>query len=177
VYLKRARVLYAPADTFGFVPPWYGERLLALGEDRSAAIFLAGALAPHALDGIDPGLLARDTLPYLKEASKVVNDRTTNWTIAPCPTLVWVELVHPELGPAAALERLWGRDRACVQARSARPRSRPGGRGAMSSLASLPGSIGCASIACLRRSRDAAHGRAAWQQPLDRRASNDRRGD
>ena len=32
VYLKRARALHADRDTLGFVPPWLGERILALGE-------------------------------------------------------------------------------------------------------------------------------------------------
>jgi aminopeptidase len=37
----------------------------------------------------------------------VVNSRTTNWTIVPCPTPGWATLVHPRLEPPAALERLW----------------------------------------------------------------------
>src|SRR5689334_7823508 len=40
VYLKRARVLHAAPDTLGFVPPWYGQRVLALGEHRCARIAL-----------------------------------------------------------------------------------------------------------------------------------------
>jgi aminopeptidase len=60
------------------------------------------------MDGIDPEAAREGHPAYLKEASKVVNDRTTNWTIAPCPTPAWAELVHPELEPAVALERLWG---------------------------------------------------------------------
>ena len=36
VHLKRARALHADPDTLGFVPPWYGERVLALGEHRGA---------------------------------------------------------------------------------------------------------------------------------------------
>jgi aminopeptidase len=59
------------------------------------------------LDGVDPALVGRDPLPFLKESSQVVNDRTTNWTIAPAPTPGWAQLVHPDLEPAAALEKLW----------------------------------------------------------------------
>ena len=32
VYFKRARALNADRDTLGYVPPWLGERVLALGE-------------------------------------------------------------------------------------------------------------------------------------------------
>jgi aminopeptidase len=37
---------------------------------------------------------------------KVVNDRTTNWSICPCPTPVWADLVFPDLDEAERLERL-----------------------------------------------------------------------
>ena len=35
------------------------------------------------------------------------NDRTTNWTIGPCPTEGWATMVHPQLDPAEALAKLW----------------------------------------------------------------------
>jgi aminopeptidase len=107
LHIKRARLLHADPDTLDFVPSWYGERLLAIGEQHAARIGMSGPVDPGALDGIDPSLAGRDQLPFLKEASKVVNDRTTNWTIAPAPTPAWAQLVHPGLDPAAALARLW----------------------------------------------------------------------
>jgi len=107
IHLKRARVLHADPDTLSFVPPWYGERLLALGEMRGARIHLAGPVAPHIMEGVDPALAARDMLPRVKESGQIVNDRTTNWTIAPCPTEDWAELVYPELEGEVALARLW----------------------------------------------------------------------
>jgi aminopeptidase len=106
-YLKRARLLYADPDTLSFVPPWYGERIRALGMVGGARIHLAGPVAPRALEGIDPALAARDMLPRVRESLEVVSERTTNWTIGPCPTLDWAQLVHPELEPDAALARLW----------------------------------------------------------------------
>jgi aminopeptidase len=108
VYLKRARARHADPDTLNFVPPWIGERVLALGEARAARISMSGPVAPHALDDVDPSLIARDRLPRVPESMRVVNDKTTNWTIVPCPTAQWATLVHPRLEPAAALERLWG---------------------------------------------------------------------
>src|SRR5579875_2293122 len=77
VYLKRARALHARRDTLGYVPPWMGERLIALGEAHAARISLSGPAAPHALDDVDPELVALDMLPRLPESMTVVNERTT----------------------------------------------------------------------------------------------------
>jgi aminopeptidase len=108
VYLKRARALHADRDSLGYVPPWLGARVLALGDERAARISLSGPVAPRALDDVDPELLSLDRLPRVREGMKVLNDASTNWTIVPCPTPGWATLVHPRLEPAAALERLWG---------------------------------------------------------------------
>ncbi|MGI8714489.1 MAG: aminopeptidase [Solirubrobacteraceae bacterium] len=107
VYFKRARALHADRDTLDFVPPWIGKRMLELGELRCARIGLSGPAAPRALEGIDPELIALDQLPRVPESMTLVNQRTTNWTIVPCPNPAWATLVHPRLEPAAALERLW----------------------------------------------------------------------
>ena len=107
VYFKRARALNADRDTLGYVPPWLGERVLALGDLRAARISLSGPVAPYALDDVDPELISLDRLPRVPEAMKVLNDATTNWTIVPCPTPAWASLVYPRLEPPAALERLW----------------------------------------------------------------------
>jgi aminopeptidase len=107
IHLKRARAMYADPETLSFVPPWYGQRVLALGEQHAARIHLAGPVAPRIMEDIDPALAGRDMLPALRESIKVVGDRTTNWTIAPCPTPGWAEIVHPDLDQQAALDRLW----------------------------------------------------------------------
>ncbi len=107
VHLKRARALYAEPETLGFVPPWIGDRAIALGDHRCARVALTGPVAPRIMDGVDPSLLGLDMLPSVREGMTVVNDRTTNWTVAPCPTQGWATLVHPRLDPPAALERLW----------------------------------------------------------------------
>jgi aminopeptidase len=105
--VKRARLEHADPETLGYVPPWYGERMLALGEQRAARIGMSGPTDPTALEGIDPTIAGRDPLPQIKESMTVVNDRTTNWTIAPAPTPAWAQLVHPDLSPEDALAKLW----------------------------------------------------------------------
>lgn len=107
LHVKRARILHADEETLDYVPPWLGERILALGEHRAARIGLTGPSAPGLLNDLDPARAGRDQLPFLREASEVVNARTTNWTAVPCPTQPWATLVYPDLEPEAALDRLW----------------------------------------------------------------------
>ena len=106
-YVKRARIEHAPEETLDFVPSWYGERVLALARERGASISLTGTTAPGSLDGLDAERAGRDQLPFLKEILTVVSERTLNWTVVPCPTASWAELVHPDLDEHAALDRLW----------------------------------------------------------------------
>jgi aminopeptidase len=107
LHVKRSRILHAAEETLDYVPPWYGERILALGDLRAARIGLTGPAAPGLLNDLDPQRAGRDQLPFLRESSQVVNARTTNWTAVPCPTPPWAALVFPELDPGAAFERLW----------------------------------------------------------------------
>ena len=105
-WVKRARVELAREETLSFVPPWYGERVKALGEHRAARIALSGPIAPGLLSDLDPVRAGRDRLPAVKEGIQVVNDRTTNWTIAPCPQPAWAGLVFPDLPADEGLARL-----------------------------------------------------------------------
>ena len=105
-HVKRARVQHARPETLDFVPSWYGERVLALGEQRAARIALSGPSAPGLLNDLDPALVGMDRLPAVKESVHVVNDRTTNWTICPCPTQSWADLVFPKAKKAERLPRL-----------------------------------------------------------------------
>jgi aminopeptidase len=107
-WVKRARLQHARDETLDYVPPWYGERVLALGEQRAARIALSGPTAPGLLDDVDPVRAGRDRLPAVKESGKVVNDRTTNWSIIPCPTPAWAKLVFadvPQEEAGAELDR------------------------------------------------------------------------
>jgi aminopeptidase len=107
LHVKRARLLHGREEDLDFVPSWYGQRLLQLGEQRCARISLTGSAQPGLLDDVDPRRAGRDHLPSMPEGGKLVNDRTTNWCGVPCPTGPWAQVVYPELEAAAALERLW----------------------------------------------------------------------
>ncbi len=106
-HLKRARVQYAADEVLDFVPAWYGERTLQLGEERAATISLSGPIEPHLYDDLDPERLGRDVFPRVKEWTTVINERTVNWCVAPGPSAKWAQLVHPNLDPEAALDTLW----------------------------------------------------------------------
>jgi aminopeptidase len=80
--------------------------MIALGEHRAARIGLAGPIAPGLLDDLDPVRAGRDQLPMLKESGTLVGERTTNWTIGPCPTPAWAALVYPDLEPDVGREKL-----------------------------------------------------------------------
>jgi aminopeptidase len=105
-HVKRARIEHAADDTLDFVPSWYGERMLALGEQHCARVSFSGPTAPGLLDGLDPVRAGRDRLPAIKESALVLQQRTTNWSIIPAPNPVWARLVHPDLEPEQALSRL-----------------------------------------------------------------------
>ena len=107
-WVKRTRVEHAREEDLDFIPEWHGKRLLALGEIGAARVGLSGPVAPGLMEDLDPARVGRDRFPALKEAGKVVNDRTTNWTIAPCPTPAWARLVYPDLPDEEALARLEG---------------------------------------------------------------------
>jgi aminopeptidase len=106
-WVRRARIELGSDEALATVPSWIGERILALGDQRCARIALTGATAPKLLEDLDPARVGADRAQTLREAGQVLNDRTTNWTIGPCPTEGWATLVHPELEPAAALAKLW----------------------------------------------------------------------
>ena len=105
-YVKRARIAHAPDDALDYVPQWMRDRILQLGRDRGARISLSGPTATGLLDDLDEERAGRDQLPFVRETLSVINDRTTNWTVVPCPTDPWAQLVFPELDPADAYEKL-----------------------------------------------------------------------
>jgi aminopeptidase len=105
-WVKRVRLEHAADRTLDYVPPWLGERVLALGRMRCARINLSGPVAPGLLNDIARSRQARDRQPALPEVARVTAERTTNWTVAPCPTVGWGQAIWPTLPAAEALARL-----------------------------------------------------------------------
>jgi aminopeptidase len=106
-YVKRARIENADPGSLDFVPKWYGTRLVEHAEDEGARVTLATLTAPNLMDDLDKTLVGRDMLPRVKELTKIVGDRSTNWCIVPAPHRAWATLVYPDLDEEAAYERLW----------------------------------------------------------------------
>lgn len=106
-YLKHARAQHADPDTLDFVPDWLGKWELALGREHAARVTLRGPIAPRLMEDIDPEIAGRDMLPRVPEFGQVVRERTTSWAMVPCPTPGWASIVHPDMEPTAALDRLW----------------------------------------------------------------------
>jgi aminopeptidase len=106
-WLKRERLLHGDPETLSYIPPWMIDRARHFSDEHAARIALSGPQAPHALDGIPSDRSGLDLLPYLPVSGEIVNLRTTNWCVAPSPTLSWAELVYPGVDPDEALDRLW----------------------------------------------------------------------
>ena len=105
--VKRERLLHGAADTLDHIPQWARDRLQHFSDVHAARVSLSGPQAPHALDGVAAENMGRDLLPYLPEIGSIVNQRTTNWCVAPAPTPDWAELVYPDASPEDAYRQLW----------------------------------------------------------------------
>jgi len=105
--VKRARLEHADPATLGTVPPWYGKRLLALGDSHGVRISITPQVPPGFLDGIDPTITGRDALPALRENFQVINARTTSWTVVPWASREWARRVFPAHAAVEAVELLW----------------------------------------------------------------------
>ena len=107
-HIKRARILNQNADKLQEYPSWFGHRMLEIGAQKCARVALSGPVEPHLLDDLDQKLVGQEKSTPMKEGGEVMNARSTNWTIGPCPTVGWAKLVYPEAeNDDAALAKLW----------------------------------------------------------------------
>ena len=104
------------------MPPWYGERLLALGDERAARIGLTGPVAPGAAQR--PRSRRAPAATSCRSSRRRRRSSTSarrTGPACPCPTPAWAQLVYPDLDEAEALERLWRGDPPRPAARRGRP--------------------------------------------------------
>ena len=106
-FVRRARLLDAAEDTLDFVPSWHRDRVLQYGRQHCARIAITATPNPAVVEGVDPARAARDRFPFIPEYIQIINDNTTNWCGAACPTREWAAVVHPRLDPEDAYARLW----------------------------------------------------------------------
>jgi Leucyl aminopeptidase (aminopeptidase T) len=106
-HVKHSRLLHAPEETLEYLPPWYGERALHIGDEHGARISFAGSTTEGLFADVDPKRAGKDLFPFTKESLKITGERTTNWTVVPAPTRAWASSVFPDLEPDDAYERLW----------------------------------------------------------------------
>jgi aminopeptidase len=104
--VRRARLLHSehPLD---YVAPWDTFRVQQLGEQRAARIGISPMNPPELFADVDPSQVALEPYDYIPAYQELVRDRTTNWVGVACPSERWAARVHPELGPADALAKLW----------------------------------------------------------------------
>ena len=107
VHVKHSRLKHAPEDTLGWIPPWFGARLRALGEINAAWVTLRGPIAPNLLEDIDPVRVGLDTLPRVPESGPLIGAGAFNWSIIPSPTPGWAAGIYPDLPIEQAYARLW----------------------------------------------------------------------
>ncbi|HEY3765239.1 MAG TPA: aminopeptidase [Gaiellales bacterium] len=107
-YVQRARLVHGADDALGYEPEWIPEMVRQHGIHKGAQIALSGPTEPGILDGIDPARIGLDRPPGRMQSLENMTAARNNWTIVPCPTPGWAKLVHPDLDPDAALEKLWG---------------------------------------------------------------------
>src|SRR5438128_1478733 len=95
--VKRIRAELAREETLDWIPPWLGQRMLALGELDAARCVLVPLVPPGLLDGVDAARAGRDRLPTIPETFATIDERSVAWTLAPYPTPRWAEVVYPDL--------------------------------------------------------------------------------
>ena len=107
----------------------------------------------------------------VKESGKVVNDRTTNWSIVPCPTPAWAKLVFPDLDERGGAGHA-RRAESCTCCGSTSPIRSPPGASAPTTLVSIAAP---ADRARLRRAPLRGPGHRPDDRAAARRAAGRRR--
>jgi aminopeptidase len=103
------RYRYAPDESFDFAPVWLQDGIAAAYRSGAARLAITGA-NPALLAGQDPDKVGRANVAFSK-ASRPALDLITrheiNWTIIPCATPAWAQMVFPNKASDEAVRELW----------------------------------------------------------------------
>jgi aminopeptidase len=104
---KRARVMYAPDDSLGWMPPWLNARYEQLVENGAALVSVRGDADPDLFNGLDPVRVGLDLMPAIPARIRAQQSSLVTWTIVACPTPGWAELVFGTPDVARLQSMLW----------------------------------------------------------------------
>ncbi len=104
-HIRKAFVEGAPDDILDWSPPWRIAKMEALGEAKSAAIWITGEAEPNLLADVDGERVGRAVPRELMEigARIVLDEELINWTGVGYPNDGWAETMFGE----PDVERLW----------------------------------------------------------------------
>ena len=102
-FQKLFRLRHAPADSLGYIPEWWDEKMRMLAEQKAAYISIAGDPHPHLLAGMDAGRLGQAVFPATPSRLKMILGGDVNWTIVASPNEGWATQVLGE----PDVDKLW----------------------------------------------------------------------
>jgi aminopeptidase len=104
-----ARHRFAPRDSFGELPAWYGSAANEATERGDAILNITGD-DPKLLEGQDATLIALEQSTMVQAravAYQHIFSSQINFSVAAAATPAWARSVFPHLEPAAAVDALW----------------------------------------------------------------------
>lgn len=107
--LNLVRLKYAPRDSFGETPGWYG-KMLAESVKRDDALISILSKDPSLYEEQDAALVAimtRARLVNASEFSELIDRDATNWLVIAMPTPAWAGRVFPDEPDERRLAHLW----------------------------------------------------------------------
>ncbi len=102
-HAKRSRIQHGDESSLGWVPLWLDARYEELGRLSGALITIVGDPQPNILGGLDEHRVGLDRMPASAARSRIQARGEVAWTIAPCPSAGWAEVVIGEPN----VERFW----------------------------------------------------------------------
>lgn len=107
--VTRARFTKAPEDSFGNIPEWRAQAMLALAEEGAASLAITSE-DPDLLAGVEPDRIST-YMGVWRKAAKPYSDIAMGdgiaWSVAAAAAPAWARRVFPEASEAEAMAALW----------------------------------------------------------------------